>query len=51
MPDEIEAAAIRSAVEALSADAGYSARAREIAAEIARMPDAAAVALALTESV
>jgi hypothetical protein len=35
MPYEIDAAAIRSAVEVLSAEAGYAARAREIAAEIA----------------
>jgi MGT family glycosyltransferase len=51
MPSEIQSAAIRSAVEALLAEAGYAARAREIAAEIATMPDSEAVATALVESV
>ena len=51
MPHEIETAAIRSAVAALSTEAGYAARAREIAAEIAAMPDAGAVAATLAESV
>jgi UDP:flavonoid glycosyltransferase YjiC (YdhE family) len=47
MPHEVEPAAIRSAVEALLADEGYATRAQELAAEIAEMPDAAAVAAAL----
>jgi UDP:flavonoid glycosyltransferase YjiC (YdhE family) len=51
MPFEIEPAAVRSAVEALSAEADYAARARGIAAEIASMPDAGAVAAALAASV
>ena len=50
MPYEIETAAIRLAVEALLADAAYAARAREIAAEIAAMPDSEAVAAALADS-
>ncbi|MGZ4410052.1 MAG: glycosyltransferase [Gaiellaceae bacterium] len=51
LPDEIEAAAVRTAVEALLAEPGYAARARELASEIAAMPDAAAVAEALTDFV
>ena len=51
MPYEIEAAAVRAAVEALLAEPAYAARASEIAAEIAAMPDASAVAAALVESV
>ncbi len=51
MPFEIEAAAVRSAVEALFAEADYAARARGIAAEIASMPDAGAVAATLAASV
>ena len=50
MPPEIETAAIRVAVEALLDDAGHAARAREIAAEIAAMPDSDAVVAALVES-
>jgi UDP:flavonoid glycosyltransferase YjiC (YdhE family) len=51
MPFEIEAAAVRSAVEALSVEADYAARARGLAAEIASMPDAGAVATTLAASV
>ena len=47
MPDEIEVDAVRTAVEALLADPGYAARAREIASEIAAMPDSDAVVAAL----
>ena len=51
MPAELETAAVRSAVEALASEADYAARAREIAAEIAAMPDTAAVAATLAASV
>jgi hypothetical protein len=51
LPSEIETVAIRSAVEALASEADYVARAREIAAEIAAMPNTAAVAATLAESV
>ena len=50
IPHEIDATAIRSAVEALLSEAGYAARAREIAAEIAAMP-AGAVAETLHDDV
>ena len=51
MPAELETAAVRSAVEALASEADYAARARAIAAEIAAMPDTAAVAATLAASV
>ena len=51
IPHEIEATAIRSAVEVLLSEAGYAARAGEIAAEIAAMPDAGAVAEILHDDV
>ena len=47
LPQEIETAAVRSAVEALSTEPSYAARARQIAAEIAAMPDTAEVAASL----
>ena len=51
MPFEIDAATVRSAVEALCAEADYAVRARGVAAEIASMPDARAVAATLAASV
>ena len=50
MPHEIEPTAVRSAVEALFAEPSFAARAVEIAAEIAAMPEPVAVAAALAES-
>lgn len=47
LPQEIETAAVRSAVEALLTEPSYAARARQIAAEIAAMPDTAEVAASL----
>ena len=51
MPAELETVTVHSAVEALASEANYAARAREIAAEIAAMPDTAAVAATLAASV
>ena len=51
MPFEIDAVTVRSAVEALCAEADYAVRARAIAAEIASMPDTDAVAGSLAASV
>jgi UDP:flavonoid glycosyltransferase YjiC (YdhE family) len=51
MPHEIDAAAVRSAVETLLGDPSYASRAQSLAAEIAAMPNADQVAAALAAAV